>query len=187
MTQWRGSRITLRAVEPSDGEIMFNWIHNEEIQRHLSYPRLPYSREAARAWAAELSAQSANSHNFYFIIENHKGEFVGIINTFGCEQRVGHLKYGLGILPPFRRQGMARETIILVLRYYFENLNYQKATVDIHSNNPGSVTLHERLGFVHEGRMRRVCLVEGERLDLIVMGVTVEEFNAAHSTTRLKG
>jgi RimJ/RimL family protein N-acetyltransferase len=65
-----------------------------------------------------------------------------------------------------------------VLRFYFQELGYQKATVHIYDFNHASLRLHERLGFQVEGRLRRMGFTEGRHFDWIVMGLTREEFDA---------
>jgi len=41
----------------------------------------------------------------------------------------------------------------LILKYYFEELRYQKVTVPVHANNPASIRLHEKLGFKKKVRI----------------------------------
>lgn len=64
------------------------------------------------------------------------------------------------------------------MRYYFEELRYQKATVHTYSFNKPSLRLHERLGFQPEGRVRRMIHTEGQYFDDLILGLTVEESKA---------
>jgi RimJ/RimL family protein N-acetyltransferase len=64
----------------------------------------------------------------------------------------------------------------LVLRYYFQELRYQKVTVRVYSFNDASIRLHEKLGFQLEGRLRRTVYTNGEYFDELIYGLTVEEF-----------
>ena len=79
--------------------------------------------------------------------------------------------------PEFRpRDGQSTSPwSMLVLRYYFRELRYQKATVRVYSFNEASIRLHEKLGFQHEGRIRRTVYTNGALCDEIVLGLTVEE------------
>lgn len=63
------------------------------------------------------------------------------------------------------------------MRYYFEELRYQKANTRVNSFNEPSLALHRHLGFVEEGRRRRVGFSGGEHFDDILFGMTVEEFH----------
>jgi RimJ/RimL family protein N-acetyltransferase len=67
-----------------------------------------------------------------------------------------------------------------VLRYFFHELRYQKATVHIYDFNTPSIKLHESLGFKHEGRLRRMCFTNGDYHDDVLMGLTAEEFYGKH-------
>ncbi|MBV8857405.1 MAG: GNAT family N-acetyltransferase [Acidobacteria bacterium] len=55
--------------------------------------------------------------------------------------------------------------MLLVLKYYFEELRYQKCLVTVHSDNPASVALHAGLGFVREGTLRRMVYTGGQFYD----------------------
>jgi RimJ/RimL family protein N-acetyltransferase len=78
------------------------------------------------------------------------------------------------------RKGYASEAILLVLRYYFLELGYQKVTATVYSFNTPSISLHERLGFQPEGRVRRTVYTQGQHFDELIFGMTREEFEAQH-------
>src|SRR5512136_37885 len=153
---WRGERVRLRAVEPEDWKIFNQWDLDSDTARECYWVPFPKSQEAARKWALDLSLQAPKNDAMDLVIENLKGEFVGSINTLGCDARNGTFKYGLAIRREHQRQGYASEAIRLVLRYFFQELRYQKCNVGIYDFNVASIKLHEKLGFQHEGRERRV-------------------------------
>jgi RimJ/RimL family protein N-acetyltransferase len=137
----------------------------------------PRSTEAKRQHVEKLSQTTAEQDVFRFQIETLAGELVGTINTHGCDPRVGAFSYGLGIAAAHRRCGYASEAIRLVLRYFFDELRYQKVTVHIYGFNEASIRLHERIGFQREGCMRRVGFTNGKHFDVLIYGLTVEEFH----------
>jgi RimJ/RimL family protein N-acetyltransferase len=173
---WQGERVRLRAVEPEDWKIFNQWDLDSDMARDCYWVPFPKSQEAARKWALDLSLEAPKGDAFSFVIENHKGEFVGNINPHDCDPRSGTFKYGLAIRREFQRQGYASEAIRLVLRYFFQELRYQKVTVDIYAFNEASIKLHEKLGFQHEGRVRRVYFTNGEYHDSLILGMTREEY-----------
>jgi RimJ/RimL family protein N-acetyltransferase len=177
---WRGERIRLRAIEPDDWETYHAWNFDDELTRNLWYPPLPQSREAGRRWAEAAAVAQHDGDDFRFAIESlATGRVVGDLTTQRCDRRVGTFTYGIGIKDGERRRGYAAEAIRLVLRYYFEELRYQKAWVGVHDFNDASRLLHERLGFRQEGRQRRMVYTRGRYFDLLLFGLTAEEF-AAH-------
>jgi RimJ/RimL family protein N-acetyltransferase len=111
------------------------------------------------------------------VIENNEGQHVGSIGTFECDPRVGTFKYWIVLMWRFWRQGYGSEAIKIVLRYYFRELRYQKVTSQIYSFNEPSLRLHEKLGFVREGRLRRMVYTNGQFYDQLMFGMTCEEFD----------
>jgi RimJ/RimL family protein N-acetyltransferase len=90
----------------------------------------------------------------------------------------GTFRYGLSIVREQRRKGYASEAIHLVLAYFFRELRYQKVNVEVYAFNEPSLRLHLRLGFREEGRLRRMIRTAGAYHDEIILGMTVEEFEA---------
>lgn len=177
---WQGERVRLRAVEPEDWEPYWEWSHDSDAGRTAYQLVFPYSRETARRRSAERATQEPQADAFRWTIETLAGEAVGSINTHSCEPRHGVFGYGLGIAEAHRRRGYASEAIILVLRFYFGELRYQKVTVHVYSFNQASMRLHEGLGFQLEGRIRRAIYTNGDFADVLVYGLTIEEFQARH-------
>lgn len=178
---WQGSRIRLRAVEPSDAEAHFEWNQDVEMTRPLDYVWPPTSRGAVRRWAETVSLEQRPADDtLQFEIETLAGELAGSIGTHSCDRRVGSFGYGLAVRAEHQRKGYASEAIVLVLRYYFEELRYQKATIPVYSFNEPSIKLHEQLGFVREGQLRRMVYTQGQFFDRLYFGMTREEFAERH-------
>jgi RimJ/RimL family protein N-acetyltransferase len=92
------------------------------------------------AWALEESKKKLENDAFRWVIESMKAEAVGSISTHDCNPRNGTFSYGIDVAPEHQRNGYASEAIRLVLKYYFEELRYQKVTVQVHASNPPSRT-----------------------------------------------
>jgi len=140
----------------------------------------PKSTEAQKAWVERKALQKPDEDIYEFAIESLQGEFAGKLNTHSCDKRNGTFKYGLAITREQWGKGYAKEAITLVLRYYFEELRYQKVTAHVYDFNPGSIRLHESLGFVLEGRLRNMVYSAGKYHDELVYGMTVEEYRGKH-------
>ena len=178
---WEGERVRLRAVEPDDWQTFFDWNRDSDAARSAYRVPFPRSAEGTRRWAAETALRQPEGDVYRWVIENLAGEMVGSINTHSCDPRNGTFGYGITIRQEYQRRGYASEAIALVLRYYFEELRYQKASVRAYSFNEPSIRLHERLGFQLEGRLRREVYTEGRYFDVLAFGITAEEFAARDS------
>lgn len=178
---WQGNLVTLRAVEAEDWVHFFEWGKDTYFARTTDTIAFPQSQEAAKKWTADLALAEPKNDVYRWVIENQEGAFVGTLNTHTCDPRNGSFQYGLGIRREYWRKGYATEAIQIVLRYFFDELRYQKVNVHIYDFNSGSIELHRRLGFQEEGRLRRMGYTQGQHYDWLLLGMTREEFAAVHA------
>jgi RimJ/RimL family protein N-acetyltransferase len=186
---WRGETIRLRAIEQKDLDAVLQTTDelDTELDRYEDAIGFPISREQDRARLEDLAKRDRSDGSFFWMIETFDGQYVGYINTFDCDRRVGTFKYALAVCRPFWGRGYAREAITLVLRYYFRELRYQKVTVLVYSFNERSIRLHEQFGFTFEGRLRRMVYTNGRLYDELYFGITREEFDQTDPPPELLG
>lgn len=176
MNYWQNEHIRLRGVESEDAPTFWAWNQDSEMARHLEFVWPPTSLASVQAWAEKQSQQRMEEDRFHWVIENPEGVAVGGINTHHCEPRNGTFMYGVNIARQQWGRGYATAAIQLVLGYYFHELRYQKVTVSVHGDNPRSVALHEKLGFVREGTFRRMLFTGGVYVDVHWYGLLREEW-----------
>lgn len=178
---WQGRLVRLRAVEPSDWKTHYAWDHDSEMSRQIDAVWPPPSATRTQRWAEETAARSPTNDEFALEIETVEGNaFAGHIATHHCDRRVGSFFYGVATLPEHQRRGYASEAILLLARYFFSELRYQKINAQVYSFNVASLALHDKLGFTREGTLRRMVYTGGVFHDIIAFGMTVEEFAAHH-------
>jgi RimJ/RimL family protein N-acetyltransferase len=180
---WQGELVRLRGIEPEDWQTVYDWNLDSGMIRHLDYVWPPQSKAAVRQWAERVATERPQNDSYFWGIENLAGELVGAISTHDCDARAGNFEYGVSIREEHRRKGYAAEAIGILMRFFFEELRYQKATIHVHSNNEPSIRLHQRLGFVEEGKLRRVVYTSGRYYDEFIFGMTAEEFAAKQQGT----
>lgn len=176
MNIWEGQKIRLRAVLPEDWEKFRENDQDSEIARAADAIYFPRSEARTRAWAEEQATRAADGDNMRLSIETLDGEFVGTINAFFCDRRNGNFKYGLAIFRPYQRLGYASEAVKIFLRYYFDELRYEKVTANVFGFNEPSMRLHEHLGFTQEGRLRNMVYTDGQYYDEYIYGLLKSEF-----------
>lgn len=177
---WQGTQIRLRAVEPEDWPAFAAWDADDEASRRLYFVHFPQSQAALRQWVADLAARHPDRDDYFLLMENRAGLVVGSISTHDCDHRTGTWTYGVQVRHGFRQRGYAAEAIVLLARYMFGELRYQKCTVQVYDFNTPSIRLHERLGFQQEGRLRRMGFSAGKHFDILMFGLAAEEFAATH-------
>ena len=182
-TYWQGNLVRLRAIEPDDAEFYFRLNKQLFVDRNQDQVYPPSSLHRQRSWIEETSKEGFKEDGgFRFQIEAlESGELTGCIDTHHCDPRTGVFSYGIALDERFRGKGYAREAVLMVMRYYFFELRYQKCDVGVFDFNEDSSRLHERLGFVLEGRRRRATYTGGKHHDMLLYGMTVEEFRELHA------
>ena len=143
----KGEQIYLRTLEPADADIILKWENNSDNWR-VSNTLVPFSRKLIEDYVN--SAQDIYSiKQLRFIIclsENDKE--IGTIDLFDFDPY--HQKVGLGILIAEledRRNGYAKEAVLLIKEYCFNHLNLHQVYCNILSENISSVDLFEKSGF----------------------------------------
>ncbi len=173
---WQGKNVRLRAIEPEDAPIFYEWNLDTRTAQLVDFIRPPQSMTAVKEWAQKQAINRSKNDDVDLVIENAGGALVGLIDTHNIDRRVGAFRYGVAVRPEYRRRGYAAEAIQILIRYMFDELGYQKVNATVYSNNEPSIRLHERLGFVLEGTIRRTVRTGGRLYDELYFGMTAEEF-----------
>jgi RimJ/RimL family protein N-acetyltransferase len=187
---WQGKLVRLRAIEPGDWEAFMRFDQDSDDMRSAGMLFEPRSAEGYRRWARERAEKQPDvrSDQFELAVESLAEEcVVGGIGTHQDDRRAGTFGCGLGISREFQRRGYGSEAVVLLLRYMFGERRYQKCNVGVYAYNTASLRLFAKLGFVEEGRRRRAEFLAGRYYDEILLGVTVEEFSAAHGLPEVGG
>jgi len=175
---WTGEKIRLRAITLADADNYFKYgsDYDDESDRSCDMIHFPRNYEQLKKSVERWSEREPENDEFTLIITDLEDRPVGNINTHHCDPKNGTFKYGLGISKEHRNKGYAAEAIKLILQYMFLELRYQKADAYVYSFNEPSIKLHEKLGFVKEGRLRKNIYTNGKYFDLELLGMTKEEF-----------
>ena len=75
-------------------------------------------------------------------------------------------------------KGFGTDAMQIMLRYAFCELNLRSVGLIVFEYNPRAIRSYEKIGFVHEGRIRGAILREGKRWDFLYMGLLREEWSA---------
>jgi RimJ/RimL family protein N-acetyltransferase len=178
MNYWEGEKIRLRSLEPEDAEFFYNWNLDTNTQRNLAWIWFPTSMVNIKDWIKREGEKSPDNEEHFFVIETFEGAVVGSISANMLNKMDGTFRYGLGIIEEQRKKGYASEAIRIFLNYYFNELRYNKVNAAVYAFNESSITLHERLGFKLEGRLREAKFTDGKYWDCLIFGMTKKEFKA---------
>ncbi|MBQ6550092.1 MAG: GNAT family N-acetyltransferase [Lachnospiraceae bacterium] len=175
---FKGKLVMLRAQRPEDVEILkkMDLDRNTDSDRCDDCIKLPRPAWKLEEGFKERLERESEPENYRFMIDTLDGVTVGSINAHDVDFRMGTFSYGLGVYEEYRHHGYASEAVILMMRYYFNELRMHKCNVAVYEFNEASIGLHEHLGFVREGVVRETYYTDGRYCDDILFGMTRDEF-----------
>lgn len=173
---WEGRFVRLRAIVPGDWACFHRNDQDSEAARLCDAIYMPRSEEGTREWTEKEAGRHPDGDNMRLAIETLDGQLVGTIISQSCDPRNGTFKYGVAIFREHWRRGYASDAVRILLRYFFEELRYEKATAQVYSFNEASARLHERLGFKLEGRVRHMIFAQGRHHDELIYGLLKSEY-----------
>lgn len=179
---WQSKHIKLRALEKKDLQMYLQRRSNPDSKREIFWDYMPFplSIDETKKDFEELFSEQSVDDKRTFIIETFDEKYVGEIYVWKTNKRNGVMCYGIFIEEEYKGQGLGKEALIIVLDYYFNELNYQKAAPTAYSFNISSQRFHEKFGFIKEGELRSEVYVRGKYHNMICYGMLKSEFNSMY-------
>jgi diamine N-acetyltransferase len=146
----KGKRLHLRAVEPTDIDLLYQWENDPSIWK-VSNTVSPYSRFQIEEYVMNVQNDIYSSKQLRLMIVGQSGDIrgkaIGAIDLFDFDPF--HFRAGIGILvrEEFRGNGYAAEALELLIHYAFETLNLRQLYSNITPINTSSISLFEKYGF----------------------------------------
>lgn len=174
---WQGEKTRLRLWRLDDAELRFvTSLDSPTLALHQDGIELPTSVELQKEWLERIAGYKDDSM-IRFAMDNFEGDTVGWITLHSRDQKNGTFGFGVAVYRDYRGQGYAVDAVRIMLKYGFWEQRYQKCNSMCLDNNVASIRLHEKLGFIQEGRIRRTCFYNGIYHDDVLFGMTREEFD----------
>lgn len=153
MGLFTGERISLRALEPDDIKVLYQWENNPDIW-WLGNTLKPYSHDTLRKYLeiAHLDIYESQQVRFAIVKNDNPDTPVGLIDLYNFDPH--HQRAGVGILlgrPEDRGKGYAREALGILCLYAFKIVLINQLFCSIPENNPRSIHLFEKAGFKKTG------------------------------------
>ena len=103
-------QVHLRATEPEDLDILYK-IENDDSLWNLGNTNVPYSKYVLHDYIAHATNDIYADKQARMIIENNKGNIVGIADIINFDPKHQRAEIGIVIMNPFRHQGLAQATL----------------------------------------------------------------------------
>lgn len=171
-----GTSVGLRPLGSADLPLLHTWINDR--QHVLSgAPYRPVSDVQHHAW---FTALQQRSDLVIFGIERLDEQvLIGScqLHSIHPVHRSAELQIRIGDAAA-RGHGYGTEATRLLLRFGFRDLHLHRIFLHVFATNPVAIRTYEKVGMVTEGTLRRAAFIDGQYVDVRIMGILREEFHA---------
>lgn len=174
-----GKRVRLRGAEHSDLEKFVIWVNDPEVTAGLTL-FLPMSSVDEEKWFER--AMQRPQEEKPLVIDMKDGtdwRLIGNSSFFDFDWVARSAEVGIMIGDKtVWNQGYGSEVMTLLLLHGFRTLNLNRIFLRVYAENKRAIHAYEKVGFVHEGRMRQAVYKNGSYSDILYMSVLREEWDA---------
>lgn len=149
-----GEKVKLRALEPTDVNVLYKWENDTGIWR-LSNTVAPFSKQVLEEYISNAHLDVYAAKQLRLMICDVKDKVVGCIDLFDFDPN--NQRAGIGILVAEnkdRNQGYASEALKLMIAYCFETLGLHQLYCNVTKYNKSSLELFKKHKFIVIGTKR---------------------------------
>lgn len=181
---FQGALVRLTAAEPKEfAEAAARWNQDSEYQRlsMLEPANMPSVKKLTEG--AEKDQEKDPPSFYYFAIRTLESE--RIVGSCGLGGELfphgeGYVGIGIGERALWDK-GFGTDAMMVLLSFGFRELNLRRIALTVSDFNQRAIRSYEKAGFVLEGKVRGAILREGQRSDMVFMGIARDEWLAKQS------
>ena len=182
------ARLVLRPLQPGDAEQVHRLVNDWAVVRMLSRLPFPYPRQLTDEWIASTETQRRDGSAWHFAIVDRRpppsGVPAGPDRVLGClglridaTLRSGALGYWVGA--KFWNGGIAGEAARRVSHWALANLDIDRLTAQVSTDNPASAAVLRRIGFRETGTGRQPFLARGGEHPVLLFEARHDDLSGA--------
>lgn len=171
----KGKKVTLRAIEQEDLELLNKWSNDPEINYMLGGWHFPSSMQDQEKWFHSLSVNS--NHQKFAIITEDLG-LIGMANLVDVNWKDRNAFHGMLLGDKdMRGKGYGVDTIMAVSKYAFEELGLMRMNGTMISYNEPSIAVYtKKCGWQIEGVKKNHYFRKNQWWDQVVVGITRDDY-----------
>lgn len=172
----KGKRVTLRAIERDDLQLLHKWSNDPEINYMLGGWHFPSSQQDQEKWFLSLSLNSLNQR---FAIDTDEDGLIGMINLVNINWKDRRAFTGMLLGDKnIRGKGFGKDAVMTMNRYAFDELGLNRLDSTIISYNESSLFVYlERCGWKKEGVKKNAYFRKNQWWDEIIVGITKVDYD----------
>ncbi|MCB0567431.1 MAG: GNAT family N-acetyltransferase [Phaeodactylibacter sp.] len=175
------SRTVARRFREQEGDALYDLIQDNHSRLEDHFPKtmeMIRDKEHAEFFVRKMLASWLMQEEFAFgVWENKSAALIGMIRLFRIDWRVPKAELNYFIHKDHTGKGLMAESVKVVLRFAFHQLELEKIAIRTAMDNIPSQRLARKLGFRREGDLRAdFKKPSGEVIDTMLFGLTRGEF-----------
>jgi RimJ/RimL family protein N-acetyltransferase len=164
--------VTLRPVSAEDAPAMLRWMNDPNVAAGIGLRSAP-TMEKTLQWVERSAADPSMRARAILLDGAHVGN--AVLDRIDDYLSSARLSIYLGESHA-RGIGVASSAMKLLLAEAFESLHLNKVWLTVHCKNVDAIATYVRLGFSIEGVLRDEFVLNGERINLLYMGLLKSEY-----------
>ena len=172
-----GDRVRLRAINHDDLQLFVEWLNDPEVIEGLEQ-YFPLSIDQEEKWFENMLSSPPEEHPMMIEVKSNDGWLpVGNCGFMKIDWRVRSAEFGIFIgEKQYWSQGFGTEAVQLLMQHGFDTLNLNRVFLRVYETNKRAIRAYEKVGFSHEGRLRKAHFYNGEYMDVLLMSMLRQEW-----------
>lgn len=169
----KGKRINLRSLRLSDAEDIVNYCNHKDMARYTENIPYPYKKKNAIEFIKQSQSGVRKKTGYELGIELN-GKIIGSMSLLKLDPIKAEIGYALG--KKYWGKGYATEAGKLIIKYGFKKLKLKRIWARVAEPNIASQRLLKKVGFKHEGVLRKNMYKYGKYMNEVRFGLLKEEW-----------
>lgn len=137
-----GKNTQLRTAELKDAEFILQLRTQSDKTQFLSQVENDLAKQ--QAWLQAYKQKEQDGQEYYFVIETHAGEKLGLVRVYDLQPY--SFCWGSWLIKDSAPKTTAIESALLIYEFGFGQLGYKKAHFDVRKGNERVIAFHQRFG-----------------------------------------
>jgi diamine N-acetyltransferase len=155
----KGHNVYLRLLEKKDIRILYKLCNEEKVRKYNTIPNDIQSNNKKEKLRKSLS------------IINEKDVLVGFITYKESNYCNNVYSIGITIGSKYWERGYGQDAIKTLLKYLFGELNAIRVELEVIKCNLRAINCYKKCGFVEDGIKISKVYIEGQYVDILIMGI----------------
>lgn len=165
------NRAILKDIQIEDLSLVLKWRNQNHI-RNVMFSSDIILMDQHKLWFEKLQITNTAISKIFYFDEIPRG----VVNINHINHVHNTCEWGFYIGEVTGSRGMGTILGYTALNYIFKELQIRKVNAEILENNPRSSNFHEKLGFAHDGVLRKHIYKNDEYMDINIYSMFMDEW-----------